>query len=166
MKFMQLILWPGGAYTDYTCATTVTIMIPYYDSFHESQLYRLIMAKPNEPKTHFEGKKALKTLFHNKETLPWKKSTKNTCFFFKNTCWEDWFKKLKLKWESNNVMISMYILSFEERIPWFKRMVIIAHYFIIYVGASLTMNWMHGTFYVKDPVLFLFFPITTPWNLI
>ena len=50
MKFMWLILWPGGAYTDYTYATTVTITIPYYDSFHESRLYRLIMAKPNEPK--------------------------------------------------------------------------------------------------------------------
>ena len=49
MKFVQLILWPGGAYTDDTYATTVTIAIPYYDSFHESRLYRLIIAKPNEP---------------------------------------------------------------------------------------------------------------------
>ena len=51
MKFVRLILWPGGAYTDYAYATTAMIMIPYYDSFHESQLYRLIMAMPNEPKT-------------------------------------------------------------------------------------------------------------------
>ena len=50
IKFVQLILWPGGAYTDNTYATTVPITIPYYDSFHESRLYRLIMAKPNEPK--------------------------------------------------------------------------------------------------------------------
>ena len=50
MKFVQLILWPGGAYTDDTYATTAAITIPYYDSFHESQLYRLIMAMPNEPK--------------------------------------------------------------------------------------------------------------------
>ena len=50
MKFVQLILWPGGAYTDYTYATTAVITIPYYDPFHESQLYRLIMAMPNEPK--------------------------------------------------------------------------------------------------------------------
>ena len=50
MKFVQLILWPGGVYTDDAYATTAVIMIPYYGSFHESQLYRLIMAKPNEPK--------------------------------------------------------------------------------------------------------------------
>ena len=50
MKFVQLILWPGGAYTD-TYATTAVITIPYYGSFHESRLYRLIMAKPNEPKS-------------------------------------------------------------------------------------------------------------------
>ena len=50
IKFVRLILWPGGAYTDYAYTTTVMIMIPYYDSFHESRLYRLIMAKPNEPK--------------------------------------------------------------------------------------------------------------------
>ena len=36
MKFVRLILWPGGAYTDDTYATTAAIMIPYYDSFHES----------------------------------------------------------------------------------------------------------------------------------
>ena len=55
IKFMRLILWPEGAYTDHTYATTVAITIPYYDSFHESRLYRLIMAMPNEPKTiiHF-----------------------------------------------------------------------------------------------------------------
>ena len=50
MKFVWLIFWPEGAYTDYAYTTTVTITIPYYDSFHESRLYRLIMAKPNEPK--------------------------------------------------------------------------------------------------------------------
>ena len=50
MKFVKLILWPGGAYTDNTYATTVMIAIPYYDSFHESCLYTLIMAKPYEPK--------------------------------------------------------------------------------------------------------------------
>ena len=37
---------------------------------------------------HFEKKKALKTLFHNKKTLQWKKAQKNH-LFFKNTCWED-----------------------------------------------------------------------------
>ena len=51
MKFVWLILWPGGAYTDDAYATTAMITIPYYDSFHESRLYRLIMAMPNEPKT-------------------------------------------------------------------------------------------------------------------
>ena len=51
MKFVQLILWPGGVYTDNVYATTVAITIPYYDSFHESRLYRLIMAMPNEPKS-------------------------------------------------------------------------------------------------------------------
>ena len=50
MKFVQLILWPGGAYTDNTYTTTAAITIPYYDSFHESRVYRLIMAMPNEPK--------------------------------------------------------------------------------------------------------------------
>ena len=50
-KFVRLILWPGGVYTDYAYATTVVITIPYYDSFHESRLYRLIMAMPNEPET-------------------------------------------------------------------------------------------------------------------
>ena len=50
IKFVQLILWPAGAYTDNTYATTATITIPYYYSFHESRLYRLIMAMPNEPK--------------------------------------------------------------------------------------------------------------------
>ena len=52
MKFVRLILWPGGAYTDNSYATTAAIMIPYYDSFHESRLYRLIMAMPNEPTSH------------------------------------------------------------------------------------------------------------------
>ena len=51
MKLVWLILWPGGAYTDNTYATTATITIPYYDSFHESRLYRLITAMPKEPKT-------------------------------------------------------------------------------------------------------------------
>ena len=35
MKFVELILWPGGVYTDNAKATTATITIPYYDSFHE-----------------------------------------------------------------------------------------------------------------------------------
>ena len=51
IKFVQLIVWPEGAYTDDAYATTAVIMIPYYDSIHESRLYRLIMAMPNEPKT-------------------------------------------------------------------------------------------------------------------
>ena len=50
IKFVWLILWPEGVYTDNTYTTTATITIPYYDSFHESRLYRLIMAMPNEPK--------------------------------------------------------------------------------------------------------------------
>ena len=50
MKFVWLILWPGGACTDNTYATTAAITIPYYDSFHESRLCRFIMAMPNEPK--------------------------------------------------------------------------------------------------------------------
>ena len=56
MKFVQLICWSGGAYTDNAYATTALITIPYYDSFHESRLYRLIMAKPNEPKMNEEIK--------------------------------------------------------------------------------------------------------------
>ena len=31
MKFMQLILWPGGACTDAAYAAKAKIMIPYYD---------------------------------------------------------------------------------------------------------------------------------------
>ena len=50
MKFVWLILWPGEAYTDDAYTTTAVITIPYYCSFHETRLYRLIMAKPNEPK--------------------------------------------------------------------------------------------------------------------
>ena len=42
MKFMKLIFWPGGVYTDDTYTTKVKSMIPYYDPFHESWLYRLI----------------------------------------------------------------------------------------------------------------------------
>ena len=53
IKFVQLILWPGGVYTDDAYATTAPITIPYYDSFHESRLYRLIMAKPNMPKSQW-----------------------------------------------------------------------------------------------------------------
>ena len=56
MKFVQLILWPEGVYTDNAYATTAAIMIPYYDSFHESRLYRLIMAMPNEPKSKYLSK--------------------------------------------------------------------------------------------------------------
>ena len=33
MKFVRLILWPGGVYTDDAYATTAVITIPYYDSF-------------------------------------------------------------------------------------------------------------------------------------
>ena len=51
MKFVPLILWPGGAYTDDTYTTTAVITIPYYDSFLESRLYRLIIAMPNERNT-------------------------------------------------------------------------------------------------------------------
>ena len=36
MKFVRIIVWPGGAYTDNAYITTAAIMIPYYDSFHES----------------------------------------------------------------------------------------------------------------------------------
>ena len=46
MKFVQLILWPEEAYTDDTYATKVKSMIPYYDSFHESWLYRFIGMYP------------------------------------------------------------------------------------------------------------------------
>ena len=46
MKFVQLIVWPGGAYTDNTYTTKVKSMIPYYDSFQESWLYRLIGMYP------------------------------------------------------------------------------------------------------------------------
>ena len=55
MKFVQSILWPGGAYTDNAYATTAAITIPYYDSFLESRLYRLVMAMPNVPKTGLCG---------------------------------------------------------------------------------------------------------------
>ena len=40
-----------------------------------------------EIKTHFEGKKSLKTLFHNKKNTTMKKSTKNTFVFFKTLAW-------------------------------------------------------------------------------
>ena len=53
IKFVGLILWSGWAYTDDAYTTTAAITIPYYDSFHESRLYRLIMAMPNEPKTSY-----------------------------------------------------------------------------------------------------------------
>ena len=56
MKFVLLILWPGGTYTDDAYATTATITIPYYDSFHESRLDRLIMTMPNEPKIELWSK--------------------------------------------------------------------------------------------------------------
>ena len=52
IKFARLILWTERAYTDDAYATTAVITIRYYDSLHESRLYRLIMAKPNEPKTN------------------------------------------------------------------------------------------------------------------
>ena len=44
------------------------------------------MIKKKKP--HFEEKKALKTLFHNKKHHDEKKAQK-TLLFFKNTCWED-----------------------------------------------------------------------------
>ena len=75
MNFMRLIFWPGGAYTDYAQATTFAITIPYYDSFHESRLYRLIMAMPNEPKS---TKKHFST---TKNTTMKKKTKKTTCFW-------------------------------------------------------------------------------------
>ena len=57
MKFIQLILWPERAHKYNTYATTAPITIPYYDPFHESRLYRLIMAMPNEPKSKEMHKK-------------------------------------------------------------------------------------------------------------
>ena len=78
MKFVQLILRPEGVYTDNAYATTAAIMIPYYDSFHESRLYRLIMAMPNEPKS-------TKNTLPQQKNSTMKKSTKNTFVFLKQS---------------------------------------------------------------------------------
>ena len=55
----------------------------WYIKMQNSALASMI----KEKKPHFEEKKALKTLFHNKKTLPWKKAQKKH-LFFKNTRWE------------------------------------------------------------------------------
>ena len=52
MKFVQSILWPGGAYTDATHANTAKIMIPYSDEIMNRGYNRLILAMPNEPKSN------------------------------------------------------------------------------------------------------------------
>ena len=96
MEFMQLILWPGGVYTDGTYATTVATMIQYYDSFHESRLCRLIMVMPNEPKSQ------VPTFLIDKFPWPFQYYF-NVLFFFKYSSFQNYrkntenHKKVKLK---------------------------------------------------------------------
>ena len=51
MKFVQLILWPGGAYTDDTYATKARITIPYYDEIMNHDYLGSLGCIPNEPKS-------------------------------------------------------------------------------------------------------------------
>ena len=50
MKFMQLILWPGGAYTYATHADKAKIMIPYSDEIINHDYIGSLGCIPNEPK--------------------------------------------------------------------------------------------------------------------
>ena len=51
MKFVQSILWPGGAYTDATHATKAKITIPYSDEIMNHDYIGSLGCIPNEPKT-------------------------------------------------------------------------------------------------------------------
>ena len=51
MKFVQLIFWPGGAYTDATHANKAKIMIPYSDEIMNHDYIVSLKCIPNEPKT-------------------------------------------------------------------------------------------------------------------
>ena len=50
MKFVQLILWPGGAYTDATYANNARIMIPYSEEIMNHDYIGSFACMPNEPK--------------------------------------------------------------------------------------------------------------------
>ena len=51
MKFVRLILWPGGAYTDDTYATKVKSMIPHLIHFMSHDYIGSLGCIPNEPKS-------------------------------------------------------------------------------------------------------------------
>ena len=50
MKFVQSILWPGGAYTDAAYANDARIMIPYSDEIINHDYIGSFACTPNEPK--------------------------------------------------------------------------------------------------------------------
>ena len=50
IKFVQLILWPGRAYTDATHADTTKIMISYSDEIMNHDYIGSLACMPNEPK--------------------------------------------------------------------------------------------------------------------
>ena len=50
IKFLQSILWPGGAYTDATFGDAAKIMIPYGDEIMNQDYIGPLACMPNEPK--------------------------------------------------------------------------------------------------------------------
>ena len=53
MKFLQLILWPEGAYTDTAHTAKARIMIPYSHEIMNHVYIGSLGCIPNEPKLHF-----------------------------------------------------------------------------------------------------------------
>ena len=51
MKFVRLILWPGGAYTDAAHANKAKIMIPYSDEIMNHDYIGSLGCIPKEPKS-------------------------------------------------------------------------------------------------------------------
>ena len=51
MKFVQSILWPGGAYTDAAHVAKAKIMIPYSDEIMNHDYIGSLGCIPNEPKS-------------------------------------------------------------------------------------------------------------------
>ena len=51
IKFIQLIFWPGGAYTYATHAAKAKIMIPYYDEIVNHDYIGSLGCIPNKPKS-------------------------------------------------------------------------------------------------------------------
>ena len=51
IKFVELIFWPGGAYTDATHADAAKIMILYSDEIMNHDYIGSLACMPNEPKT-------------------------------------------------------------------------------------------------------------------